>query len=227
MADKKNGNGFLKGQPLWENLYFYQKAKSLYAITFYFANKYLKRGDRTVDQMIQAARSGKQNIVEGSEDGVTSAEMEIKLLNVARASIGELQEDYKDYLSVRHLQIWKKQHPRYDKMLDYCKFHNQPEDYEPYLEKWNDEEICNIAITLTHMVDKMMTSYQQKLENEFISQGGIRERMTVARLAHRTDQKQIIEQQERKIMELEETICQLKETIQDLQNQLNERNKEG
>ena len=101
----KPAKPILRKQSSWENLYFYQKTKSLYAITFYFANKYLSRGDRTIDQMVQAARSGKQNIVEGTEAGVASTETELKLLNVARASLKELREDYEDYLNVRHLPI--------------------------------------------------------------------------------------------------------------------------
>ena len=76
-------------------------------MTFDFVKRYLHRGDRTIDQMVQAARSGKQNIVEGAEDGTTSMEMEIKLMNVARSSIHELREDYEDYLTSIHLTLWK------------------------------------------------------------------------------------------------------------------------
>ena len=86
----------------WKALRFYQKSEALYQMTFVFCERFLpKHGDRTVDQMVQAARSGKQNIIEGSEDGKTSTEMELKLLNVARSSIHELREDYKDYLLSR------------------------------------------------------------------------------------------------------------------------------
>ena len=85
--------------PKWQDLWFYQKSEVLYQMTYTFTRRFLPTyGDRTVDQMVQAARSGKQNIVEGSADGVTSMEMELKLLNVARSSIQELQEDYEDYL---------------------------------------------------------------------------------------------------------------------------------
>ena len=89
----------LRKQPNWEGLYFYQKSNVLYQLTFVFTKRFLTRGDRTIDQMVQAARSGKQNIVEGSADGVTSMEMELKLLNVARSSIKELKEDYEDYIT--------------------------------------------------------------------------------------------------------------------------------
>ena len=101
----------------WRKLRFFQKSEALYQMTFVFCERFLpKHVDRTVDQMVQAARSGKQNIIEGSEDGKTSTEMELKLLNVARSSIHELREDYKDYLLSRHLTLWDKQHPRYQGM---------------------------------------------------------------------------------------------------------------
>ena len=93
--------------PKWQDLRFYQKSEVLYQMTYVFCDCFLpKHGDRTVDQMVQAARSGKQNIVEGSEDGKTSTAMEVNLLNVARSSIGELRQDYEDFLKARHLKIW-------------------------------------------------------------------------------------------------------------------------
>ena len=89
----------LKRQTNWRELWFYKKTVVLYQLTYVFTRRFLPAyGDRTVDQMVQAARSGKQNIVEGTADGVTSTEMELKLLNVARASIQELLEDYEDYI---------------------------------------------------------------------------------------------------------------------------------
>ena len=179
----------LRKQSNWENLYFYQKSQVLYQLTFVFVQRYLKRGDRTIDQMVQAARSGKQNIVEGSADGVTSMEMEIKLMNVARSSIKELKEDYEDYLVSRQLRLWQKTHPRYDKMVDFCKQHNKLEDYQPYFDKWDDETMANVALSLCHFVDRMMTNYEQRLEKTFVEEGGIKERMTAARVGYRTNQK--------------------------------------
>ena len=162
---------------------------------FFFCGRFacfLTRGDRTIDQMVQAARSGKQNIVEGSADGVTSTEMELKLLNVARSSIKELKEDYEDYLTSRHLERWEPNHARYDGMLKFCRQHNLIDDYQGYFEKWSDEEMANIALKLCHMVDKMMTTYQKQLEETFIKEGGIKERMTAARLGYRTNQREEI-----------------------------------
>ena len=116
-------------------MYFYQKADVLYQMTVIFCKRFLPPyGDRTVDQMVQAARSGKQNIVEGAADGVASMEMEIKMLNVARGSIKELREDYRDYLKVHSLKIWEAQHERYDRMLRFCRIHNRVEEYAPLFE---------------------------------------------------------------------------------------------
>ena len=85
----------LKKAVVWKELFFYRKSDTIYQLTVEFCQRFLPaHGDRTVDQMVQAARSGKQNIVEGSEDGQTSSEMEIKLLNVARGSLQELRADY-------------------------------------------------------------------------------------------------------------------------------------
>ena len=211
----------LRKQAFWENLYFYQKAKALYSITYHFAHKYLVRGDRTIDQMIQAARSGKQNIVEGSADGASSSEMELKLLTVARGSIKELREDYEDYLNVRGLKIWDAAHPSFNRMLEYCRTHNQPADYEPFLPRLTDEKIANMSLTLCHMVDKMMLTYQSNLEKRFVEEGGIRERMTAARLGYRNQQKQTIISLKQTITQLQQENQQLMARIAFLERQLN------
>ncbi|MBO4751144.1 MAG: four helix bundle suffix domain-containing protein [Bacteroidales bacterium] len=208
----------LRKQTNWKNLWFYQKTVVLYQMTYIFTRRFLPSfGDRTVDQMVQAARSGKQNIVEGSADGVTSMEMELKLLNVARSSIQELLEDYEDYLPSHHLTKWTPGHPRYDQMLRYCREHNYLSDYEPFFEKWTDEEAANIAITLCRMVDKMMMTYQKKKEEEFVTQGGIRERMTAARLGYRTKQRKTIDNLSREVATLREENFKLKKKIEELE----------
>ena len=108
-----------------KDLWFYQKSEVLFQLTFVFCERFLpKYGDRTVDQMIQAARSGKQNIVEGLADGTVSTEMMLKLLNVGRSSLKELQEDFSDYLISRRLTVWDKRHERFDAMLAFCKAKN-------------------------------------------------------------------------------------------------------
>lgn len=187
MAEQKLPH-VLQNEVLVQDLYFYQKSEVLYVLTFHFVKRFLaSKGDRTVDQMVQAARSGKQNIVEGLADGVTSSEMQLKLLNVARASLKELRADYEDYLLTRHLALWDKLHPRYNDLLKYCRTHNRVADYEPFFDKWNDEELCNTALTLLHMTDKIMKTYLNGLEQQFITQGGIKERMYAARTGYRKE----------------------------------------
>ncbi len=173
----------------WRNLRLYQKSDVLVQLTGAFCRRFLPPyGDRTVDQMVQAARSGKQNIVEGSEDGKTSTEMELKLLNVARASIGELREDYEDYLKGHSLPLWDNKHPRFDGMLSFCREHNDYADYEKLAEKMSAEEFCNMAITVCRMTDKMLVSYLEYLEQRFVTEGGIKERMHAARTGYRQEQ---------------------------------------
>ena len=209
----------LRKQTNWKNLWFYQKTVVLYQMTYVFTKRFLPAfGDRTVDQMVQAARSGKQNIVEGSADGVTSMEMELKLLNVARSSIQELLEDYQDYIKSHRLTQWDKKHPRFDAMLSYCRNHNQLEDYEVFFERWGDEEMANTAITLCRMVDKMMMSYQKKKENEFIKEGGFRERMTAVRLGFRGNQKEALQNAFKEIEALRKENAELRRQIEILSN---------
>ena len=209
MENNQANKPVLRQQANWEDLFFYQKSVVLYQMTFVFTKRFLQRGDRTIDQMIQAARSGKQNIVEGSADGVTSTEMELKLLNVARSSIKELKEDYEDYIVSRRLTRWGTRHERYNAMLKFSRSHNKLEDYQPFFEKWTDEEMANIALTLCHMVDKMMTTYQKQLEEQFVTEGGIKERMTAARLGYRTNQKEEIAQLRRELEAANKRIAEL------------------
>ena len=163
---------------------------------------------------VQAARSGKQNIVEGMADGVTSMELELKLINVARASLKELREDYEDYLLSHGLARWQKGHSRYDRLLKFCHQHNKLEEYQPFFNRWDDEEMANTALSLCHYVDKMMKSYESWLEQDFIVNGGIRERMTAARLGYRNIQKATIEAKDREIARLKAENARLQSEIE-------------
>ena len=215
---------YLRKQARWENLWFYQKTVTLYDMTVVFSRRFLPAyGDRTVDQMVQAARSGKQNIVEGSADGVTSTEMEAKLLNVARASIKELKEDYLDYLRSHKLKLWNETHPRFTPMQQFCQKHNKIEDYEPFFNRWTDEEMANAAVTLCCMVDTMMQTYQKKKEKEFVTEGGIKERMTAARLGFRSDKKEELEAAYKEIAALRTRLQQLEQENTLLRQQLDKR----
>ena len=165
----------------YKSLLFYKKALVLYDMTYFFKERYLHCGDRTQNQMEQAARSGKQNIAEGLSDGMTSLEMAVKLLNVARGSLRELQEDYEDYLRVHGLNQWDKSHPRYDKMVRYCYNHHDSEQYLKYVKQWSEEEFCNVALTLLHQADRGLIAYLSKVEATFLAEGGIKEQMSAAR----------------------------------------------
>ena len=209
----------LRTQVNWKELYFYRKTDVLYQMTVVFCRRFLPaHGDRTVDQMVQAARSGKQNIVEGSADGVTSTELQLKLLNVARSSIQELQEDYRDYLQSRFGGLWENGHPRYDAMLRFCRNHNALADYLPFFERWSDEETANAGYTLCRMVDKMMSTYIEGLETQFVTQGGIKERMYAARTGYRQEQDARLAALEEENKQLKEENRILKERIEKLEN---------
>jgi len=170
----------------YHTLLAFQKAEVVYDLTFRFAHKYLSRGDRTVDQMIQAARSGKKNLLEGSKAGRASKEMEIKLTNVARASLEEVLDDFLDFLRLRDLQIWQKdsKEARFVRRLG----RREPQTYELYrefVETRPPEIVANIAICLVHQANYLIDQQLLRLEKDFVEQGGLRERMTRARLVQR------------------------------------------
>ena len=178
--------GFIPPHGNYRELLSYQKAEVVYDITFRFAHKFFARGDRTIDQMIQAARSGKQNILEGSEASGTSKEMEIKLVGVARASLEEVLKDYEDYLRVRDLKLWPKdsKEARYVRRLG-CKPGVTYETFREFVETRPPETIANIALCLIHQANYLLDQQMRRLEQDFLKAGGLRERMTKARLATR------------------------------------------
>lgn len=207
----------LKKAVVWKDLYFYRKSDAIYQLTVEFCHRFLPpHGDRTVDQMVQAARSGKQNIVEGSEDGQTSSEMEIKLLNVARGSLQELRSDYQDYLNTHHLPLWTSDSDRQQKLREFCHSNNDYSDYEPLVAKMNDEEMANLLLTLCHQTDKMMCSYIEKLEQQFVTEGGIKERMHAARTGYRQQQDDYMRSLEERNKQLEAENAALKKKLEEL-----------
>jgi len=190
MPPSDKPSGFLPPHGNYRVLLSYQKAEVVYDITFRFCNRFLGRGDRTIDQMVQAARSGKQNIAEGSKAAGTSKETEIKLTNVARASLEELLVDYQDFLRVRDLKLWDKD----SKEALFVRNLGAAADvtyeaYRNFVETRPAEVVANIAICLIHQANFLLDKQIRRLEQDFIKEGGIRERMTKARLQHR-DQKQ-------------------------------------
>ena len=176
---------FLPQHGHYRHLRVYQVIEIIYGITHYFTQHYLQRGDRTVDQMIQAARSGKQNIAEGNQAAATSSETEIKLTNVAKASLEELLDDYEDYLRVRNLQQWGNLHPRYEKMRQYARSEDIKKDYAAKIQCMNDEEIANLCITLIHQAIYMLHKLLVTMQNRFVTDGGIKERMYQSRVKYR------------------------------------------
>lgn len=183
---KTSNNHFLPQDGRYDDLKVYRKAECICDITNYFCKKFLNaKKDRTVDQMIQAARSGKQNIVEGTAASATSKETEIKLLNVAKASHQELLEDYKDYLLHNAMTLWLKGHPHYEHTRKICREHNNRDYYNGILPKCTAEMIANIAITLICQEDLMLRNLIEYHKQEFLQQGGIREEMTRGRMAYR------------------------------------------
>lgn len=174
----------------YQTLLSYKKSEVIYQITFRFCERFLKKFDRTIDQMVQAARSGKQNIIEGSKAATTSKETEIKLTNVARASLEELLEDYRDYLKVRDLPVWEKS----SKKASFArKLGTKPdlsfEDFREFTETRTADVVANIAICLIHQANYLLDRQLKGLEREFLKDGGIRERMTKARLQVRNQEK--------------------------------------
>jgi len=131
--------------------------------------------------MIQAARSGKQNIAEGNQAATTSSETEIKLTNVAKASLEELLVDYEDYLRTRQLTQWDIQHPRYSKMRNWTKTEDFSINHAFRAEQLSDEEVANLGITLCHQIIFMLNNLLKTLQDRFVTQGGIKERMYAAR----------------------------------------------
>lgn len=181
-------NTFLPQHGHYRNLRVYKVTEIIYDITYYFTQKYLNKGDRTIDQMIQAARSGKQNIAEGNQAAATSSETEIKLTNVAKASLEELLTDYEDYLRVRNLQQWGQLHPRYDALRQYARSESIMQDYAQQIKRMNDEEISNLCITLIHQATYMLHKLLTTMQNRFITEGGIKEQMYNARANYRNTQ---------------------------------------
>ena len=180
-----NQNGFLKYSGNYRELDCYKKSVVLYDMTYWYINRYLQASDRTYGQMQQAARSGKQNIVEGLEDYMTSRDTGLHLVNVARSSLQELREDYEDQLRNNHLPKWDKDHERFNGMLTFCRRHYESKDYERYYEQWGIETFCNTALTLIHQVDRGLMKLLAAMEEDFLANGGVREQMTSARKQQR------------------------------------------
>jgi four helix bundle suffix protein len=184
--------GFIPRHGGYKRLLSYQTAEIVYDATVYFCDHYIDRRSRTHDQMVQAARSGKQNIIEGSMASATSKETEIKLTNVARASLEELLADYHDFLRVRGARLWEKDSKEalYIRTLGTVTHashrpHRTYETYRPFIETRSPDVVANIIICLIHQTNYLLDRQIRQLEQAFLKEGGLRERMTRARLDER------------------------------------------
>ena len=187
--------GFIPKHGGYEKLRSYQKAEIVYDATVWFCDRFIDKRSRTHDQMVQAARSGKQNIIEGSMASATSKETEIKLTNVARASLEELLADYRDFLRVRGMRLWEKNSKEalYVRKLGNRSHGSHRSDethgtyatYKPLLESRPPEIAANIIICLIHQTSYLLDRQLRHLERAFLEEGGLRERMTRARLEAR------------------------------------------
>jgi four helix bundle suffix protein len=178
--------GFIPPHGGYQKLLSYQKAEIVYDATVYFCDRFIDRRSRTHDQMVQAGRSGKQNIIEGSMASGTSKETEIKLTNVARSSLEELLADYHDFLRTRGLPLWDKNDHQAQVIRKMGHgSHVSYATYKSQIERTNPEIAANVIICLIHQANYLLDQQIRSLEQAFLKEGGLRERMTRARLEAR------------------------------------------
>ena len=174
----------------YKTLKAYQKSECVFDITYYFVEHFLDRGhDRTVDQMQQAARSGKQNIVEGYSDAEGSSDSYHRLAVIAKGSLEELLEDFEDYLRVHQLERWGQQHPKYIACIPLFQKHNDSQWYRRQIEGRSDEDIANIAIIVIHQTLALLRGLIDRIDKKFLEEGGIKEQRFQARLKYRNSQR--------------------------------------
>lgn len=161
----------------------YQMAEIVYDGTVKFCDRWIGRRSRTHDQMVQAVRSGKQNIAEGSMASGTSKKTELKLVGVARASLKELLLDYQDFLRQRHLLLWGKNHPKAGEVRQLCYRKNR--SYRTYIEKAPPGVAANTMICLIHQTNFLLDQQLKQLERQFLEQGGFTEKLYQTRLRAR------------------------------------------
>lgn len=179
-------------QGSYKDLLTYKKSQIIYDATVLFTRRFLQnRIDRTVDQMIQAARSGKQNIIEGAKASGVSSGTELNLTGIARGSLEELLEDYYDYLHVNKLSIWELDDKATIAIRELGRRKDESfETYREYFEKRSAGTFANIMICLIHQCNYLLDRQIDKLESSFIENGGIRERMFKARMNEKNKRKE-------------------------------------
>lgn len=183
-------NGFIPAHGGYQKLKSYQMAEIVYDATARFCERFIDKYSRTFDQMVQAARSGKQNIAEASVASGISKETEIKLVGVARASLEELLLDYKDFLRHHGLKLWGKDEIKVLEIRKISRTTNRSYlSYRTYIEDSPPEVAANTIICLIHQTNYLLDQQLRQLEKQFVSEGGLRERMLKARLCERKKEK--------------------------------------
>jgi four helix bundle suffix protein len=164
---------------------FYKQSEIIYDFTVVFCDSFIDKRSRTHDQMVQAARSGKQNIAEGFMQ--KSMESKIKLVGVARGSLEELLVDYGDYLRQHHLPLWEKDHPEAVKVrnLVYNRY-NSYKNYSSYI--FSPESACNAMICLINQTNRLLDQKLRWLEEDFVKSGGFRENLFKKRQEYKKNQ---------------------------------------
>lgn len=162
----------------YRELKSYQNAEIIYDATIVFCNRFISRRSRTHDQMVQAARSGKQNIAEGSMASGTSKKFELKLVGVARASLEELLLDYEDFLRQSGLPLWDKDHPKAAAIRKLAYAENRSyKTYKTHVEQASPEVAANTLVCLIHQANYLLDQQLRQLEKAFLEEGGFTERL--------------------------------------------------
>ena len=170
----------------YRQLICYQKTVTVYDLTYWFCERYMERSkDRTVDQMVQAARSGKQNIVEGITDGAASKESELKLLKVAAGSLHELHEDYEDWLRTHQHPIWAKDSVEMKALWAVGKEHSDSEYFMQLARTRPPQITANIARGMTEQAIYFLDRLIQSKVKQFVENGGLKEQMYRVRQQYR------------------------------------------
>jgi restriction system protein len=162
----------------YRQLKSFQHAELVYDATVKFCDRFIDKRSRTHDQMVQAARSGRQNIAEGSQASGTSRKFELKLVAVARASLEELLLDYEDFLRQRGLALWGKNHPTAQVVRRLAYKENRSYlTYRSYIEESPPEVAANTLVCLIHQTNYLLDQQLRQLEQAFLKEGGFTERL--------------------------------------------------
>ena len=188
----REGSQRLRPSGGYRNLRSFQVSTIIYDATVSFCSRFLDKRSRTVDQMTQAARSGRQNIAEGSRASATSSQTELRLTNVARASLDELLLDYEDYLRQGGQRQWDKNDPQARGVRAVGRLPGpvDPAQYAAWLHHADPGVAANALICLIHQANYLLDQQIAALERSFIHEGGYSESLAAARLAERAGQRQ-------------------------------------